>query len=562
MKRTPHALVVLLSGLLVGCGLHSAPQVAAPPPPPIPVAPVASIPAPPVPISPDPFADVLTRVEREFAAGQEALKAARLVAAREHFDAAVDLLLALPEGARQNARIAAEFDRLLDRISALDLLALREGVGFTEARSEPAAIDELLTAAGAERPLPAATTEETVRADLARRPRDVAIAVNSKVLSFVELFQGRLREFMQESLQRSLRYVPMIEAVFAEEGLPLDLAYVPIVESGFKPTALSRASARGLWQFMLPTARMHGLEQTWFVDDRADPEKATRAAAQYLKSLHEMFGGDWNLTLGAYNGGPGRMERAIRLSKTRDFWQLTRSTRYLPRETRDYVPMIMAAIIIANNPTLYGFEVVTAGPVAHEVVTVPNALDLKIIAEWIDVSVDDLRVLNPELRRTTTPMGSHELKVPLGTAVTVQTRLAAGDAPYAHFTIHTVKRGETIATVARRYKVSTGELRKANELTARATIRSGQELMIPQRTAGGLPAAASTSAVASTTRPASPATRVASAQPAGPVSYRVRRGDTLISIARQFGTTVTRIKQLNRLASDRINIGDRLTVRP
>jgi membrane-bound lytic murein transglycosylase D len=209
--------------------------------------------------------------------------------------------------------------------------------------------------------------------------------------------------------------------------------------------------------------------------------------------------------------------------------------------------MIMAAIIIANNPTLYGFEVAAAGPVAHESVTVPNALDLKIIAEWIDVSVEDLRALNPELRRTTTPMGSHELKVPLGTAVTVQTRLAMDDPPYAHFTIHTVKRGETVSSVARRYKIAQGDLRKANEISARATIRTGQELMIPQRSASGLPSAPVVA-------------RASTASPAGPVDYRVRRGDTLLKIARQFGTTVARIKQLNRLTSDRINIGDRLTV--
>jgi len=546
MTLTSRALVVSIAGLLAGCSTHPRPELAAPPPP-IPTTPVVSIPAPAAEIKPDPIQDLLDRVEREFAAGEAALRATRLVAAREHFDKAVDMLLALPEGARQHPRLAVEFDRLLDRISALDLLALREGDGVAEARSEPAAIDDLLTAAVFERPKPAATTAETVREDLRSHPRDVPITLNDKVLSFVELFQGRLHDFMEESLQRSLRYLPMIESVFKDAGLPADLAYIPIVESGFKPTALSRASARGLWQFMLPTARMHGLQQTWFVDDRADPEKATRAAAQYLKTLHDMFGGDWHLTLASYNGGPGRLERAIRLSKTRDFWQMSRSTRYLPRETRDYVPMIMAAIIIANNPELYGFEVAASGPMASESVTVPDALDLKIIAEWIDVSVEDLRALNPELRRATTPMGSHELNVPLGTAVTVQSRLAMDNPPYAHFTIHTVKRGETVSSVARRYKVAQNDLRRANELTARATIRAGQELMIPQRTAGGLPSAP---AVA----------RAETPSPAGAVDYRVRRGDTLLSIARQFGTTVARIKQLNRLTSDRINIGDRLQV--
>jgi membrane-bound lytic murein transglycosylase D len=330
--------------------------------------------------------------------------------------------------------------------------------------------------------------------------------------------------------------------------LPLDLAWVALVESGFKPTALSRASARGLWQFMAATGRGYGLEQTWFIDDRSNPEKATRAAAQYLKSLYEMFGNDWYLALAAYNSGPGRVQRALRLSRSRDYWQITRSTRYLPRETRDYVPMILAAVIIANNPALYGFEVVASGPLAHERVTVPNALDLTVIAEWIDVSVEELQELNPELRRTTTPMGNHALKVPLGTAATIQARLATDDPPYTQFTFHTVKRGDTVGAIARRYRVTLSDLRLANNLTTRAVIRPNQTLMIPLRSASGLPSSAS-------------ATRAAAAErQAGPISYRVRRGDTLIGIARQFGTTVARIKQLNQLTSDRINIGDRLTV--
>jgi membrane-bound lytic murein transglycosylase D len=545
MKLPSHLLVVSTAGLLVGCSARARPDL---PPAPVPVTPVATIAAPPASVQPDPYGDVLDQVAREFVAGQEALAAERPVAAREHFDRAVDLLLALPSGARHEPRIAAEFDRLLDRISALDLLALRDGDGFTETEAEPAAIDELLIAAIFERPQPADTTEETVRADLARLPRDVPVPLNDKVLSFVELFQGRLHDFMQDSLQRSLRYLPMIEAVFAAEGLPLDLAWVALVESGFKPTALSRASARGLWQFMAATGRGYGLEQTWFIDDRSNPEKATRAAAQYLKSLYEMFGNDWYLALAAYNSGPGRVQRALRLSRSRDYWQITRSTRYLPRETRDYVPMILAAVIIANNPALYGFEVVASGPLAHERVTVPNALDLKVIAEWIDVSVEELQELNPELRRTTTPMGNHALKVPLGTAATIQARLATDDPPYTQFTFHTVKRGDTVGAIARRYRVTLSDLRLANNLTTRAVIRPNQTLMIPLRSASGLPSSAS-------------ATRAAAAErQAGPISYRVRRGDTLIGIARQFGTTVARIKQLNQLTSDRINIGDRLTV--
>jgi membrane-bound lytic murein transglycosylase D len=552
-------VLVPLAGVLVGCGAHARPNLAPGPLAPLPVtSAVTTTPGTEVQIVPDPAAAVVVKVEQEFEAGQQELTAGRLVAARNHFDAAVDIMLALPQGARATPRLAAEFDHLLDRISALDVLALREGDGFTETRTEPAAIDELLSEAVFERPQPAATTRETVMADLARGTFDLDIPANEKVLSYVELFQGRLHDFMQEGLERSLRYLPMIERVFDEAGLPADLAYVPLVESAFKVNALSRAKARGLWQFMPGTGRENGLDQTWFVDERADPEKATVAAAAYLKSLNSFFDGDWNLALASYNAGPGRLQTAIRRAKTSDFWKLSASTRYLTRETRDYVPMIMAATIIAKNPALYGFEVNATNPLAYERIVVPNALDLKIIAEWISCSVDDLRELNPDLRRTTTPAGDHELKVPLGTAATVQTKLASIDPSlYVHFTFHTVKRGETVSSIARKYKISQSDLRLANDLTARARIRANQSLMIPQRSATGLPASPASRTVVASAAPARSAPRAAS----GPITYRVQRGDTLYRIARQFDTTVDILKKLNRLRNNTINIGTRLTVR-
>jgi membrane-bound lytic murein transglycosylase D len=348
----------------------------------------------------------------------------------------------------------------------------------------------------------------------------------------------------------------MIQKVFRAEGVPLDLAYVPLVESAFKPTALSRASARGMWQFMSDTGTEHGLQQNWFVDERADPEKATEAAATYLKTLRDMFDGDWNLALASYNAGPGRVQRAVKLAHTSNYWTLSASSRYLPRDTRDYVPMIMAAILIGADPSLYGFDIGASSPVAYENVTVPDALDLKIIAEWIDVSVDDLRDLNPELRRTTTPMGDHELKVPLGTAATIQTKLATADPQYVHFNFYTVKRGDTLASVARKYKMSQNELRLANDLSARARIKANQTLMIPQRAASGLPEAPATHAVATTATSAPKSTAST-----GPLTYRVQPGDTLFSIARRFDTSVDALKRLNSLHSTQINVGARLTVR-
>jgi membrane-bound lytic murein transglycosylase D len=548
-------LVVCLAGWLSGCAAHVAPAAPPPPPPaptPIP-APAAVVEAPkPTPqVVEDRISLVIKRADAAFDLGRTEFDKGRLVSAREHFDAAIDMLLRLPEGARGDARAQAAFERLLDRIAAFDLLALREADGVAEARSVPAAIDELLNVATFERPSPKATTAETVAADLENTPRDISIIPNAKVLSYVELFQGRLREFMQSGLDRAQRYLPMIQNVFQAAGLPLDLAYVPLVESAFKSTALSRVAARGMWQFMLPTAREHGLNQTWFLDERSDPEKATRAAAQYLKTLQGMFDGDWAFALASYNAGPGRLQRAVRQSKSTDYWQITASTKYLPRETREYVPMIMAAMIIARNPELYGFSVNSAAPLAYETVRIPGALDLKIIAEWAGVPIDDLLDLNPDLRRTTTPMTPHSLKVPIGTAAAIEGKLDGAASLYREFQFHTVKKGETLTSIAKKYKVSAAKLRELNELSARAKVQARQELRIPSPSATALPSVSAARPSVASGRPATGNAR----------TYQVRSGDTLFSIARQFSTTVEELKRLNGLSSDRLRIGDRLTVR-
>ena len=532
-----------------GCAARVAPAPVPPSPAPIPVA--TSVPrtlGASVPLAPDRIGEIIGAAEREFVLGEQELRADRLEAARTHFDAAIDRLLAAPGGARSDPRLSVAFDRLLDRISALDLVSLRAGDGFTEARTEPAAIDALLGAAPAETAAPLLSTEELVSSDPARAAGDLPLNLNARVLSYVELFQGRLRPFMEDGLTRGMQYLPMITRVFREEGIPLDLAFVPLVESAFKSTALSRASARGMWQFMLGTAGDFDLQQTWFIDERSDPEKATRAAAAYLKTLARMFDGDWNLALASYNGGPGRVQTAIRRGKTADFWKLSASTRYLPRETREYVPMIQAAVIIGRNPEHYGFDIAPAMPLSYDRITVPGAVDLRLLAEWAGVETEDLQRLNPELRRTTTPMGAHELKVPLGTAPAIEARLANADPSiFRTFKFHTVKRGETLTSIARRYSLRVADLRADNGLPSSARVRANQVLRIPERTAAALPAS----------RP----TASANASAVGPATYTVRRGDTLFSIARRFDTTVNDLKRLNSLSSDRITVGARLTVR-
>src|SRR5688572_4030917 len=414
-----------IGALLIAAGCVSASStqtVKVVPPLPPPVAAPVTAPEP----TPDPIAILIAASDKYFEAGQKVLAVGHLLRARAEFDKALDTLLESPAGARGNPALREHFERLVDRISVLEQAALATGDGFSETKSEPAAIDSLLAIETFESSTPKAITAETVQADLEATTHDIPIPTNDRVLRYVELFQGRLREFLTEGLSRGVQYLPMIQATFRAEGLPLDLAYIPLIESAFKPSALSKAKARGVWQFMRGTALENGLKADWYLDERADPVKATQAAAKYLKTLHNMFE-DWHLAMASYNGGPGRVKRALTRSRKNDFWQLTATTRYLPRETREYVPMILAAVIIAKNPAQYGFDIVPVTPTPTETVVLPPALDLRRVAEWARVPMDDIQALNPEFRRWTTPAkkGEYTIKVPLGTGDKVREGLAA-----------------------------------------------------------------------------------------------------------------------------------------
>ncbi len=559
--------VICATAFTAACGSSNPkPQLPAPPPP-VAAAP-AQAPAPQPPPS-DPITVLIEASQQRFLAGERELRLGHLEKAREEFDRAVEMLLESPYGARTDARLREHFDRLVDRINAYEVTALAQGDGFAEKRSEPASIDELLRIATFPKPAANAATEKTVRADLAATAHDVPIPDdNERILSYVELFQGRLRDYIHESLTRGTKYLPMIQAVFKAEGLPLDLAYIPVIESGFKTNALSKASARGPWQFMRATATEQGLKTDWYVDERSDPEKATVAAARYLKTLHEMFGGDWHLVLAAYNGGLGRLQRAMKRSGEEDFWELSSSSRYLPRETREYVPLILAAIIVAKNPSQYGFDITAEDPVAYEKVTVPKAIDLRRVAEWTGRSIDEIQALNPELRRWTTPVKSeYVLKVPEGTASLFKARLAsASPNELVALTWYQVRKGETIATISRKLKVSRVDLAEANHLSTKSRLAAGQSLVVPRAPA---------TLLATNSRPAAP-TAVASRAISGPapvpdvdapartaaprqvaravdsspktVTYKVKRGDTLFEIAQLFDTTVAKIKTSEQAA--------------
>jgi membrane-bound lytic murein transglycosylase D len=517
----------------------------------------------------DPVQELIALSEQHFQAGEQELRDGHLDAARVSFDRAVGVLLESPGGARSTQQLSTHFDRLIERISGHELTALAQADGFTGKTPEPASIDELLSIATFERPIPTPETQKTVANDLQVAVHDIEIPQNARVLAYVELFTGRLRGYLEEGLSRGARYLPMIQDVFRAEGLPLDLAYVPLIESAFKPNALSRAKAKGMWQFMRGTALENGLKHDWYIDERADPEKATRAAAKYLKTLHGMFD-DWHLALASYNGGPGRIQRAMKRSGRTDFWKLSATSRYLPRETRDYVPLILAAIVIARNPVQYQMNVSPVEAPLYETVTVSGAVDIRRVAEWAGAPVQQIQDLNPELRRWTTPIlaTEYELKVPMGAATLINTRLTEqGLDDLAPLSQYTVKKGETLADIAKRLRVSRSDLAEANYLSAKARLQTGQQLIIPRpptllaaRTEPAGPTTASPAADATVASRTTEAPAADQAPVRSATTHRVARGETLVSIAKRYGTTVALIKELNSLSSSVIRVGQRLVI--
>ncbi len=556
-------LAVLL--ITTACSRHPAPQVAVASQP---VAPAVVAPVAPAPVvQVDPASALLAEADRLFALGEHELSLGHLEQARGAFDRSLDVLLDAPEGARVDPRLRPHFDRLVDRIAAHETLALQKGDGFTEKPSEPAAIDQLLEVTTFAPPAPAGrAVEQAVQLDLAQTSHDIPIPLNDRVLDYVELFQGRLRDFLAGGLQRGSRYLPMVQSVFRAEGVPLDLAYVPLIESAFKPTALSRASARGMWQFMRPTAGDFGLKEDWYIDERADPEKATRAAAKYFKRLYGMFS-DWHLAMASYNGGPGRVQRAMKASGIDDFWALTANDRFLPRETREYVPMILAAVIIAKNPTQYGFDAPANEGLSYDAVPLDTAVDLRRVAEWTGASIDEIQALNPELRRWTTPLrvNRYEVKVPAGTGPRLTARLAAaGPSELTALKFHTVRRRESLALIARKLGVSRADLAEANGLSERAAVRTGQRLLIPRAPSAPLLASAPR---ATPPRPADTVVASrghASADDDGETrvtTHRVKRGETLYRIANAYDVTVTDLRAWNGMKGTHLDVGDKITIR-
>ena len=407
---------------------------------------------------------------------------------------------------------------------------------------------------------PDATPEEisAARAEVASAPTvssDVPVVVNDSVLRVLAAFQSDgLHDKIAAGLSRSGRYVPMIQQIFAEEGLPQDLAWIAFIESSFLPHARSPKAAHGIWQFMPRTGRQYGLKSNGIVDERSDPEKATRAAAKYLTYLHEIFG-DWYLVMAAYNAGEGKILRAMEKTGARDFWQLA-GTSAIRRQTQNYVPAFLASVLISKDPTHYGFDVVLEPPIAFETVRLDRPVDLGTLAGGADLSLEELQALNPELRSVVTPRQDegYELKVPQGTRETVL--LAFQATPTAKpptFTTHVAKKGETLPRIAKRYGVSVTALASANSLSTKL-----QGLARP-----GDPHPAEGRDRLEDEEDGEPArsTKAAAAPAPAPKSYKVKSGDTLYRIALHHGVTVAEILAINSLGgTPSLKAGDQLAI--
>jgi membrane-bound lytic murein transglycosylase D len=502
----------------------------------------------------DPIARLIAGADAHLNAGLAECKQGHLNQARVEFDHAVDLYLNAPGGATADPRLAQAYRRTLDAIQLRELEALAAGDGFRETPSEPAAIDDLAdlpVASGA----PSEDARRLAEQAMAGETNDLTIVLNDAVLSCIDLYQGPLRDWFANALSRGGRYLPRIREVFAAEGIPQDLAYVPIVESAFKPSALSRAQAKGMWQFIPETGRRYGLAQDWWVDERSNPEKATRAAARFLRSLYETFQ-DWNLALAAYNTGPGRVLRGIERTGADDFWTLARGG-YLAQETQNYVPMIHAAIVVAKAPDKYGIDVEMEPALAYEPVPVAGAVDLRVIAECAGTDLDEVQLLNPELRRLATPANrTFEVKVPKGRGPALRKCLdQLPPEKRATFRTHTIARGQTLSTVARLYGAKVADIASANGIRGDKRMARGTELIIPIRRSATLPTPPPPRP------PGAPATDVADIGSTRlRVHYRVKPGDTLHSIAARYKTTVQELMSWNNMSGTNLAAGNQLTV--
>ncbi len=372
----------------------------------------------------------------------------------------------------------------------------------------------------------------------------IPMILNDSVENHLEYFKTRGREVFQLWLDRSARYIPLMKEIFKEKNLPEDLVYVAMIESGFNPYAVSWAKAVGPWQFMPATGKLYGLKIDWWIDERKDPIKSTQAAAEHLKDLHNLFG-SWPLALASYNAGAGKVQRAVLRTRSEDFWDL-KASRYIRKETKNYVPKFMAATIIAKNPEAYGFTLTDYQPFKFDEVILEESTDLRLIARCAECTYEEIKELNPELRRWVTPphFDKYVLRIPPGKKEVFLVNFAAVPPEQKiRWERHEVRKGETLTGLAKQYNTTPEAIRDINGL-ARNRITPGKHLLIPL----DLNAKAQDASYLSPGQ--------ASRQQE--ILYRVRRGETLVKIARKHNVSVADIKEWNKGISRTLRAGQKI----
>ncbi len=501
---------------------------------------------------------VIVTAEDHFRKGKLNLEDNKRDQARDEFDKAVDSILESGLDVRASQKLQGFYLELVERIYREEVPTSRgpvppnmsdavaqngtapqkndpPQVGFSEQKFEPSPLDELSQ-------LKLTRDEENVSdadvAALEQAKQNVNFAFNTHPLvqQYINYYQGRGRGTMESGLRRSGQFMKMARQIFKEEGVPIDVTWLGQVESAWKPKAMSWAAASGLWQFIPGTGRQYGLRQTAWVDERNSYEQATRASAKYLKDLANRYNGNWELAMAAYNTGAGNIDRAISRAGTANFWAIYP---YIAQETRNYVPNILATILIAKNPEKYGFKGIRPDPaMAYDRVQVANAISLQLVAEATDTSVDHIRALNPELRRDVTPRGeAYTVRVPGGKGTQFHAllkRIPADRRETAR--IISVVPGEDLQAVANRAGVSVAQLQALN---SGVDLKSTSKVVVP-----------SNSLRLSSWRRVKPGTTEPAAAAPSLTKIRARKGDTIARIAAARNLDANEVARLNGVTAE------------
>lgn len=503
--------------------------------------PPSQAPIAPPPVTPTSVAtNLLSRADALYQAGVKDYDAGNLDQAKSEFDQAIELLLESNVDIQSDDRLNSEFNRLVENISNLELAALQRGGPMSSHAYEPTPIESF---AGLTFPVDP-NVRERAQHELGSVQADLPLVSNDYVDGVLTFLQNHAHHYIQRVLAGQALYGPMIEDALRRAGLPQDLIYLAAGESAFDPFAVSSKGAKGIWQFMPETAALYGLKKNRWVDEREDPVKSTQAAARHLKDLYNTYG-DWFLAMAAYDWSPDGLQRAIQKTGYADYWKL-RELRALPSETQNYVPIFLATALIAKDPQAYGFQAPSTPALMADQVVVSEPTDIRLVAGLIDHPVEDLVRLNPSMLTWITPPNdpNFTLNLPAGTKDQFEKAIAAIPPDRREWwRAYRVEPGETVASVAHKFHVSTVSLTEVNKVTDSSDLDAGSHLLVP------LGPASEASLV-----------RVHERQALRMRQYKVKPGDTLELVADRFDVTPYQIRHWNHLQGSKLRAGRSLVV--